>query len=130
MKRLAYFIPAMAWAGLIFFLSSRHSLPSLYPFEGFDKIVHASFYGVLAGLLLFGARGPWGRRAFAWAAVASAYGVTDELHQSFVAGRSCDVFDWLADTVGALVCVMLWLKLGAKVAEKLRRGIAPPESPR
>jgi VanZ family protein len=34
---------------------------------------------------------------------ASAYGVSDEFHQSFVAGRDSEVLDWVADTVGAAV---------------------------
>jgi VanZ family protein len=40
-------------------------------------------------------------------AVAAAYAVTDEIHQSFVAGRSAQVTDVLIDTAGALVGVGL-----------------------
>ncbi|HET6346276.1 MAG TPA: VanZ family protein, partial [Myxococcota bacterium] len=29
-------------------------------------------------------------------------------HQYFVPGRTTDVMDWLADTVGAVLCVVLW----------------------
>lgn len=44
------------------------------------------------------------RRALVLAVVvASLYGVTDELHQSFVPMRSCDPLDWLVDTVAAAV---------------------------
>lgn len=35
--------------------------------------------------------------------IASAYGISDELHQSFVPGRDCNVWDWLADTLGAII---------------------------
>ena len=34
---------------------------------------------------------------------ASFYAVTDEIHQIFVEGRACDVFDWSVDTIGAAV---------------------------
>lgn len=34
-------------------------------------------------------------------AVASLYGVTDEIHQIFVPGRCCDPVDWAVDTAGA-----------------------------
>ena len=34
--------------------------------------------------------------------LASGYGATDEFHQRFVHGRSPDVHDWIADTLGAL----------------------------
>ena len=48
--------------------------------------------------------------AFAAAVIAaSAYGVTDELHQLFVPGRMCDPADWLVDTVGAAMGSLLWI---------------------
>ncbi len=41
-------------------------------------------------------------------ALSSVYGVTDEFHQIFTPGRSCDPLDWAVDTVaaviGALIC--------------------------
>lgn len=39
---------------------------------------------------------------------ASAYGVTDEIHQTYVEGRYCDVFDWLTDTAGATLGAALF----------------------
>lgn len=35
--------------------------------------------------------------------VASLYAVTDEIHQLFVEGRSCQVKDWAIDTAGAIL---------------------------
>lgn len=43
--------------------------------------------------------------------LASCYGVSDELHQIFVPGRSCDPMDWLVDTVAALCAVLLFSAL-------------------
>ncbi len=40
--------------------------------------------------------------------LASLYGASDELHQHFVPCRSCDVFDWLADTGGAAAAALAW----------------------
>jgi len=74
----------------------------------FDKVAHFAVFGFL-GTLVYRAGGPkWP----AWLAVllVSAFGVTDEWHQSFVPGRSCDVFDWLADTAGAALAVTLYVK--------------------
>ena len=34
-------------------------------------------------------------------AIVSAYAVTDELHQLFVAERACSLFDWFIDSLGA-----------------------------
>lgn len=39
--------------------------------------------------------------------LASLYGVSDELHQIFVPGRTCDPLDWLVDTIAALLAAML-----------------------
>lgn len=35
--------------------------------------------------------------------LALAYGCTDEYHQRFVEGRSCDAMDLIADTLGGLI---------------------------
>jgi VanZ family protein len=35
--------------------------------------------------------------------VSSLYGVIDEVHQFYVPGRDCNVWDWLADTLGAFL---------------------------
>ena len=44
-------------------------------------------------------------------ALSSVYGVTDEFHQIFTPGRSCDPADWAVDTVaaalGALICYFM-----------------------
>ena len=48
------------------------------------------------------------RMSFIVASVlASAYGVSDELHQIFVPTRSCDPLDWVVDTVAALLGALL-----------------------
>jgi len=45
--------------------------------------------------------------------LASFYGATDEFHQLFVEGRSCDPWDWVVDTAGAalgILIVKLWAR--------------------
>ncbi len=48
-------------------------------------------------------------------ALSSVYGVTDEFHQIFTPGRSCDPVDWAVDTVaaaiGALICYAILRKI-------------------
>ena len=39
--------------------------------------------------------------------IVALYGILDELHQSFIPGRSCDIHDWYADISGALLGVIL-----------------------
>jgi VanZ family protein len=42
--------------------------------------------------------------------VVSAFGASDEWHQSFVPGRFTDFWDWLADTLGAAIAVGLYTR--------------------
>lgn len=103
-----WWLLAIGWASTIYYMSSQSDVPE----PGFwmpphaDKIIHALLYALLAGVLypalrLSGA----GRTRAAWVAMilASLYGATDEWHQASVMGRSADVWDWVADTVGANV---------------------------
>ncbi|MFI5144557.1 MAG: VanZ family protein, partial [Ignavibacteria bacterium] len=36
----------------------------------------------------------------------SLYGASDEFHQYFIPGRDCEFFDWVGDTVGAILAVL------------------------
>ncbi len=67
----------------------------------------------MLGALLYLATG----RAYLAVLLASLYGVSDEVHQAYVPGRSADLFDWVADTVGAgvgvgvtVLVVRLWVR--------------------
>jgi VanZ family protein len=39
--------------------------------------------------------------------IVSSYGALDELHQLFIPGRSCDILDWSADTIGVIIGVTI-----------------------
>lgn len=109
MSRLARrWLPPLAWALLIFVLSAQSSVPSpRIPY--FDKVEHTAAYAVLAALLL---RALDGVAAPGWAVLlTSLYGITDEIHQAFVPGRTPDVGDWAADTLGALLALAVFSRL-------------------
>jgi VanZ family protein len=77
---------------------------------GFDKVAHFFVYGLL-GTLVYRVR-RWrvrfvGRFACS-VAIVSLFGFTDEIHQSFVPGRSSDWIDWLVDTVGAAAAILVY----------------------
>lgn len=93
-------------AALIFVASSRSTVtgPRI---PHFDKVVHFSVYGLLATLVCRQGRG-W-RAAGLSVLVVSAYGASDEWHQSFVPGRSTELADWIADTAGAALAVALYV---------------------
>lgn len=43
--------------------------------------------------------------------IASAYSVTDEIHQLFSDGRSCQFKDWVIDTAGAITGALIFLAI-------------------
>jgi VanZ family protein len=110
LRRLALFV-ALAWLVVLFYLSHQPILPVPMVFSFQDKVVHALAYGVLAALLLAarrpGADGYSRAQILGSILIASLYGITDEWHQSFVPGRSPDFWDWVADTTGAVIAVLL-----------------------
>ena len=116
MRRLSLLV-ALSWMGLLFYLSHQPSLPTPSLFSGQDKLIHAVVYGALGVMLLAAqplraGRYSW-RRIGASVLLASLYGASDELHQSFVTGRSAEIGDWVADTLGALIAVLAvawWVK--------------------
>lgn len=78
-------------------------------FQFRDKILHAVVYGLLAALFSRACRATWPDRMAAMpllvtsVAFATVYGVSDEIHQSFVAARQLDVADGVANFVGSLI---------------------------
>jgi VanZ family protein len=90
----------------IFVESSFSTLPHLPELLSWDKLQHTAAY-LLGGVLAAHAVRPSRRWAVLVVAIVSLYGVSDEIHQAFVPGRSSDVFDWVADTTGALLAVAL-----------------------
>ncbi len=95
----------VALMALVFAASSRSVLASP-ELPNTDKVGHFIMYGSIATMIVRLGRG-W-RAAVGAMLAASAYGATDEWHQYFVPGRSCDVFDWIADTSGAALAVGLY----------------------
>lgn len=114
-RTLLSWLPALAWAGVIFALSAQRGsrLPG-----GWSVEAHFAVYAVLGALVWFALGGPsTGVRGIVLAIViASLYGITDEFHQSFVPQRTPDPLDWLTDTVGAAVGVAATAYIVGKVA--------------
>jgi VanZ family protein len=103
-RRWLWLLP-VAWAGLLFYLSAQSKLPDFGPkFAAKDKVEHAIAYAVLSALVVIPLRRahwlPWPQTLVVAVLIASTYGALDEWHQSFVPGRDCSAWDWLADTAG------------------------------
>jgi VanZ family protein len=107
-SRLTHWAPVVLWAAVIFALSS---IPDLGTGLGtwdtvLRKLAHSAEYAILSGLILRAVRS-----APAAVLLASAYAVTDEVHQAFVTGRHGSPLDWLIDTAGAALGVALAARL-------------------
>ena len=132
MSRVWIWGPAIAQMAVIFAASSIPNVGEL-PGGVSDKGAHAAGYAILAALLLRALAHAriggitWPTTAMS-AVLATAYGVTDEIHQMYVPGRSPDVHDVFADGTGAaagalLVAVIAWgiLKSGRARPSSARR---------
>ena len=114
LEKVALWLPVVAWAGFIYFLSSIPYLRITNAWYDIilRKMAHAFMFGVLARLLVRGFRGstywPW-KKIFAWSVIFSfLYACSDEYHQAYVPGRGASAVDVSIDTLGA------WLALGIK----------------
>lgn len=109
---LFYWLPVILYAGIIFYFSSlSNPLPSGMPsFNYMDLLMHAGEYFILSLLLLRALRHSLVKRPFLLSiAIASLYGITDEIHQLFVPGRMFAVSDMIANAVGASVILVLYI---------------------
>jgi VanZ family protein len=125
-------LPALAWAGVIFVLSSMPNPPGAPGVEWASLAAHVFVYAVLAVLLAwfvdsaFPRRG-WRARMLPYLAVwlvAVLYGISDEIHQAFVPNRNPSAIDVIADGIGAALGLSLWA-----ASRPLRRRL-PGQRPR
>jgi VanZ family protein len=110
-RAVLLWLPVLAWAALIFALSS---IPSLSTGLGtWDTVLrkgaHVTEYAVLGALLLRAL----GRDVPAFL-VGVAYAATDEFHQHFVAGRHASPIDVGIDAVGVALGLLVWRRVVAR----------------
>ena len=106
--------PAALWAAGLFLLCEIQGLGIGLP-TGADKLAHGGLYLILG--LSFG----WGKK---WTGsgvpgillllLGVGYGALDEWHQSFVPGRDVSVGDWVADSAGVLLGLVLFSKFSSR----------------
>ena len=114
-----YWVPAIIWAGLIFFASHLPvtDTPPFFDFPGFDKLLHFVIFGILSVFILAGCvqerKIPLLQAAVISLFITSIYGALDEWHQSFIPERAVELADWLADTTGSLTFLLLTLPVVA-----------------
>jgi hypothetical protein len=112
------FLPAIAWFLIVFFIMSLPGryIPKIAWLNDiyFDKWVHAGFFGLMTLLFCL----PFHRSPFAnskrfyyfikIALAASIWGLAIEFIQKFfITGRTFDLLDWAADSVGCFVAFLI-----------------------
>lgn len=112
-QTLFYRLPVIIYCALIFWQSSYPPVYSEPFFPHDDKVLHFVCYAIL-GILFFRFLG----REFAWSMsrtglisvlLTFAYGVSDEIHQSFVPERFASIPDALANLAGAVTGVIFFM---------------------
>ncbi len=101
-------IPALIYGGIIIYLSHQTRVPSVF-YSMSDKFWHFLEYFAFAVLIYFG----WGfvkENRYKALLFMVAFAASDEIHQYFVAGRSCSFLDFLTDALG-IVAVFILLKI-------------------
>jgi VanZ family protein len=115
-RTVTSWLPAVAWAGVIFVFSAQPNLRFASD-DALDflvrKLGHMTVFGILAILAWVAiARTTGWRRSWAWALVLTVlYAISDELHQGSVAGRHPSPLDVGIDATGALIAVVVGLAL-------------------
>lgn len=95
---------AIIWTIIIFIGCSLpgRDLPSVDLFDQFDKVVHFTFFIIFFVFWYFSPT-TFYKKSFIWILIAGLTGFAIEFYQlNFVAGRSFDIWDGIADTFGAL----------------------------
>jgi len=124
-----YRLPAILWAILIFVGSSipTRMFPSVKWFE-FDKFIHTTIFFILALLVYRAFQRSLEKMSFQWmrallvVLLVMAYGILDEFHQNFVPGRSPDIRDATANTLGGVLAMIVLLGYYRLRGPKVRSG--------
>lgn len=122
---MKYYVPAMIWFILIFIACALpgKDIPSISFLEmlSFDKWVHAGIFFVLVILLMravkFTQPGATHIMTAVFAlSIAIPYGGLLEIMQgTFFEERTADIYDFIANSFGALCAVLLYRKLAARI---------------
>lgn len=111
-KTIKLWVPVVAWAAFIFYLSNIPGLKTNYEYDFIlRKIAHVTDYLILTFFLYRALKGSFNlnyRYLFIYSAVLSVlYAASDEFHQLFVRQRHGCVSDVLIDSIGVFVFYIL-----------------------
>jgi VanZ family protein len=109
--KAVFWIPALLWGGLTFFLATIPRVGSSTE-TAEHKIGHIAVFATLAATVVWALDRGHALRSSKSLAIAllitAAYGASDEWHQKYVPGRSCEFSDVVLDTVAGAVALFAW----------------------
>lgn len=118
--RVIYFLPWLILTLAIIYFSNQETVDFLNnPFYMEDKLLHFAayfIYGLTIQFALINSTNYKSKKYYLTIILIGAFfGMTDEIHQYFIPGRSSDILDWIADLLGVsfsltLKNLILWLK--------------------
>ena len=112
--------PAALWAAVLFLLSEWSGPVGGLPL-GADKLVHGGLFLIL-GLSLAWGKGRTGSSVsgLVFLLMGVGYGALDEWHQSFIPGRDASVGDWVADSAGVMLGLVLFTSFSSRFRKNRR----------
>lgn len=113
MKIKRHTIWPCALAISIYAASSQSALAAPDVGVSYDKLAHLLVFGLLATAVLripYVINKGW-RGVLFTILIVSGYAILDEFRQSLTPGRAVELNDWIADTLGAILASILYLKL-------------------
>ena len=126
MKKRINILLVITWMILIFIMSSFNSTESsnqsnfivdiitnIFNATNIDllsliirKLAHFTEYFIL-GILIYNLIHSYNKKLYIGIIICVIYAISDEIHQSFVPGRSCQLLDILIDSMGSTVGIYL-----------------------
>jgi len=110
--------PLIGYAALMFYFSSRSSLPKFLPsFYLSDKLMHGIEYAIFGALVFHAIQDSpkppeTGKKVIILSILlVILYGISDETHQYYVPNRDASFYDLIADVVGGCVGIFAALSL-------------------
>lgn len=130
-------ILVIIWMMLIFIMSSFNAndssnqsnfivniLVSIFNIHNIDilslivrKLAHLTEYAIL-GVLVYNLTHSYNQKTYIVLFISTLYAITDEIHQYFVPGRSCQITDIMIDTIGIIIGVYLYKLIIKRYQEK------------
>lgn len=74
------------------------------------KLAHFTEYFIL-GILVYNAVNSYNKKTYSAIIICILYAISDEIHQIFVPGRSCQILDILIDSIGSITGIYITILL-------------------